>query len=157
MRGKPKARHLFDNNIRITPADAGKTVLIACEESQAVDHPRGCGENQRERFYRAAEQGSPPRMRGKLAVSGFFVASDGITPADAGKTCIMPCLECLTQDHPRGCGENSLAMEHRPRYQGSPPRMRGKPGVKYGMSYAVRDHPRGCGENINNHFFYSLS
>ena len=55
-------------NLRITPADAGKTFVFSSWRQQQQDHPRGCGENssgQRKRFI-----------------------YDGITPADAGKTSI---------------------------------------------------------------------
>ena len=39
--------------------------------------------------------GSPPRMRGKLIDFRIFLAFDGITPADAGKTCnAMEFAEC---------------------------------------------------------------
>ena len=65
-------------------------------------------------------------MRGKLIDFRVFLAFDGITPADAGKT-----ASCLTdffdvKDHPRGCGENVQAEQTAPYDIGSPPRMRGK-------------------------------
>ena len=68
-------------------------------------------------------------MRGKLIDFRVFLAFDGITPADAGKT-----ASCLTdffdvKDHPRGCGENVQAEQTAPYDIGSPPRMRGKPRV----------------------------
>ena len=51
---------------RITPAGAGKTILIAVHPNYAADHPRRCGENY-----------------GILAVLNEM---SGITPAGAGKT-----------------------------------------------------------------------
>ena len=45
-------------------------------------------------------------MRGKLPVSNQSMKSDGITPADAGKTKIFHFLFECGKDHPRGCGEN---------------------------------------------------
>ena len=46
-------------------------------------------------------------MRGKPQLQEVPPFSDGITPADAGKT-INPQIRTTTdQDHPRGCGENS--------------------------------------------------
>ena len=65
-------------------------------------------------------------MRGKHASAGRGIAAPGITPADAGKTCIGRTAGAGAQDHPRGCGENRTA--HR-------------------VQRTNRDHPRGCGEN----------
>ena len=67
-------------------------------------------------------------MRGKLffAVALFCVMR--ITPADAGKTAFNPVHKRTGEDHPRGCGENSLQSWTNCRQKGSPPRMRGKLG-----------------------------
>ena len=51
---------------RITPADAGKTLLFFGGQYAVRDHPRGCGENQTHPQTRQSKTGSPPRMRGKL-------------------------------------------------------------------------------------------
>ena len=66
MRGKQFI--VFGNGMetRITPADAGKTQLRYICEVQSG--------------------GSPPRMRGKPAMSISVTRGVGITPADAGKT-----------------------------------------------------------------------
>ena len=75
------------------------------------------------------------------------------------------------QDHPRGCGENSLNSSSCRSRSGSPPRMRGKLcchnnfRFRAGITPAdagktpsgarlilpLRDHPRGCGENKDFH------
>ena len=47
MRGKRPPPPAFGIAQRITPADAGKTVLSSCCAPRRVDHPRGCGENVR--------------------------------------------------------------------------------------------------------------
>ena len=109
-------------------------------------------------------------MRGKLTIICSDVNSSGITPADAGKT-IRPCeRQVAEQDHPRGCGENSLNGIFSATGLGSPPRMRGKHETelarhdRHGITPAdagktllsridfsrFRDHPRGCGENTND-------
>ena len=111
--------------------------------------------------------GSPPRMRGKRSTADLLLGWVGITPADAGKTCLLISLNASAKDHPRGCGENRLSI-FRSRYiGGSPPRMRGKQtymgysffndritpadaGKTRNRSRRCRsrwDHPRGCGEN----------
>ena len=71
---------------RITPADAGKTLSMNQTRSFPPDHPRGCGENRKNRKNLQEKLGSPPRMRGKHKEGLIFVSRDRITPADAGKT-----------------------------------------------------------------------
>ena len=86
MRGKLSAGTLFSAASRITPADAGKTVLAKSEQILNEDHPRGCGENCCFATANPYHIGSPPRMRGKPAWRSCMSASRRITPADAGKT-----------------------------------------------------------------------
>ena len=52
----------------ITPAHAGKTVRISNPYGAMKDHPRACGENLHLRCREKRGNGSPPRMRGKLAL-----------------------------------------------------------------------------------------
>ena len=86
MRGKPCECRLQQQNIRITPADAGKTPTDTAGSIVNRDHPRGCGENVEDGKWGRKSQGSPPRMRGKLLMSGCRLTTVRITPADAGKT-----------------------------------------------------------------------
>ena len=106
-------------------------------------------------------------MRGKLLYLIIQHAQARITPADAGKTSIGYGSSRVSEDHPRGCGENLKRGVPAERIEGSPPRMRGKPADKrtldvfFGITPAdagktflkvsvgtfVKDHPRGCGEN----------
>ena len=71
--------------------------------------------------------GSPPRMRGKRRKLAGQEKAVGITPADAGKTGVCRLGKSARWDHPRGCGENHLAVAVGADALGSPPRMRGKP------------------------------
>ena len=105
-------------------------------------------------------------MRGKVPVDQCNNAATGITPAYAGKRAL--CFRTLShmRDHPRVCGEKRSGKWPRHRWQGSPPRMRGKACTSshrlclYGITPAYagksvadradaqggRDHPRVCGE-----------
>ena len=168
MRGKPLSDYDGSGTNRITPADAGKTVCRASASIINRDHPRGCGENGISVPSVKTITGSPPRMRGKLAMLMLCALRPGITPADAGKTCKLWRKPLLCRDHPRGCGENTVLRRQASRVRGSPPRMRGKlhgprrHGENRGITPAdagktrtrpnpnnVRqDHPRGCGENL---------
>ena len=86
MRGKPCLPFLSLAQLRITPADAGKTCGLGVLQRAHEDHPRGCGENRSYPFDAPVLAGSPPRMRGKHRDLTEFHQRPRITPADAGKT-----------------------------------------------------------------------
>ena len=86
VRGKLYRAAGIAEKYRITPAGAGKTYRSDDFRQCAEDHPRRCGENLCFQLSAETIAGSPPQVRGKLAVSGFFAAPVGITPAGAGKT-----------------------------------------------------------------------
>ena len=65
MRGKHNATHQSIADNRITPADAGKTMLCCTIPTARSYHPRGCGENEAVKYFVKPAAGSPPRMRGK--------------------------------------------------------------------------------------------
>ena len=165
MRGKHNYGKEGKAMTKITPADAGKTCLSMPAAWAARDHPRGCGENTTSDRKTQCRAGSPPQVRGKLAIQIFSVVTPGITPAGAGKTRQKKGYFFSSRDHPRRCGENLqykfLALSLR----GSPPQVRGKRGGvrggipritpagagKTNLTYAsfinTTDHPRRCGEN----------
>lgn len=70
---------------RITPAYAGKRDLVISESGDIEDHPRVCGEKQKDTHAAKEAKGSPPRMRRKVAYVLDFFQHVGITPAYAGK------------------------------------------------------------------------
>ena len=86
MRGKLLCKVFCFPLKRITPADAGKTLLSLKKSFSILDHPRGCGENILGLIMFAVGAGSPPRMRGKPDNHRCRNLVAGITPADAGKT-----------------------------------------------------------------------
>ena len=53
-----------------------------------------------------------------------------ITPAYAGKNCKFSTSLVNNWDHPRICGEKVWMLSAVARAQGSPPRMRGKDGLR---------------------------
>ena len=126
MRGKHAICYQSRHAGRITPADAGKTLLPDATAFCTKDHPRGCGENIDFYFSATAIQGSPPRMRGKQGYRPRIRVAAGITPADAGKTTNYKEIITKKWDHPRGCGENDEPCGSKRNVLGSPPRMRGK-------------------------------
>ena len=70
MRGKVDEVHEMKDNVRITPAYAGKRASVSLKEEVLRDHPRLCGE--------------------KLPRFCLSPRSGGITPAYAGKRS-FPC------------------------------------------------------------------
>ena len=87
MRGKQCPPLCRCCGVRITPAHAGKTRARCAWLLTRTDHPRACGENRCLSFHAFPPAGSPPRMRGKQAVSLNLRLMPRITPAHAGKTC----------------------------------------------------------------------
>ena len=126
MRGKLTQCGVGAGREGITPAHAGKTLLLKRLRTERRDHPRACGENRLSPPRKQGKVGSPPRMRGKPLNAFSYFAKNGITPAHAGKTCDHRPNVAVFRDHPRACGENLNKMLHDLGVQGSPPRMRGK-------------------------------
>ena len=151
----------------ITPAYAGSTFGLFSVHCYLKDHPRVCGEHQRERPTSISRKGSPPRMRGAHSRTQGQPLRMGITPAYAGSTLRMHGRTSSSWDHPRVCGEHPSDTGTAPLRVGSPPRMRGAHGLgRIGrrpcgitpayagstkrrplLQSAAGDHPRVCGEH----------
>ena len=110
MRGKPDRVLAKSEQIRITPAGAGKTLTLRPVRPLRADHPRRCGENREKLGDDAARCGSPPRMRGKHCDEEAVRMRDRITPAYAGKTDTTQRTKAIIKDHPRVCGENRVSI-----------------------------------------------
>ena len=116
----------FLNIRRITPACAGKTSNIATGLGVSRDHPRVCGKNLLPFCFIFMIIGSPPRVREKQRTFITTKVWGGITPACAGKTHKLQCSVYESQDHPRVCGKNVVAIFKACEIPGSPPRVREK-------------------------------
>ena len=146
VRGKVRVAHIVLLARGITPACAGKSVHGHPVRLQDEDHPRVCGEKDKQTPEVATFQGSPPRVRGK-----------------GSPICTLPRPR---RDHPRVCGEKAVTCMTSLAEAGSPPRVRGKAfmnasptdfaritpacaGKSFYPSRSVAqywDHPRVCGE-----------
>ena len=91
----------------ITPACAGKSLLLGDKHRTAQDHPRVCGEKCGITSRTSWEKGSPPRVRGKDVVVKGHSSKEGITPACAGKSLLALLIVPPSRDHPRVCGEKA--------------------------------------------------
>jgi len=90
---------------RITPACAGNSRFFDTPSRVQKDHPRVCGEQQTGTGMGPAVVGSPPRVRGTVALMSCPPAWRGITPACAGNREIKARVSGKAADHPRVCGE----------------------------------------------------
>ena len=126
MRGKGLGISMSDYSDGITPAYAGKRMLVGECPKPLWDHPRVCGEKGCCKFSSRNHSGSPPRVRGKDEQVPQFGIGHGITPACAGKSVIRISDGCLRRDHPRVCGEKTQNPIGGQFQQGSPPAYAGK-------------------------------
>ena len=166
VRGKVLLTVMQQSFPGITPACAGKRPAGGHHRAGPRDHPRVCGE--KAAYFRAVcgPMGSPPRVRGKAATLPMTNTALGITPACAGKSPPYSRIPPRDGDHPRVCGEKSLAEGAQASDLGSPPRVRGKAPInrhqaeEHGITLAYagkscppqaptftrQDNPRVCGE-----------
>ena len=167
MRGK-RVRVLLELGVnRIIPAHAGQTIAPRYQQTMCPDHPRACGANRQKKLPTPRQNGSSPRMRGKLRTRRLSGPSPRIIPAHAGQTSWVGMNISSLPDHPRACGANLSMGLPESSVTGSSPRMRGKrqrlpqPRCQrriipahagqtraLGSSPSFRaDHPRACGAN----------
>ena len=126
MRGKREHGGLAGSTSRNIPAYAGKTRVSIPAKGGNAEHPRVCGENQHVNLNLGAGSGTSPRMRGKLLVGHLVDEKPRNIPAYAGKTLSINRSIGAPQEHPRVCGENSVANNGSAGRCGTSPRMRGK-------------------------------
>ena len=86
VRGKVSCMTYGGGHTGITPACAGKSVMLSYPMSGDADHPRMCGEKLLRQELMPKLRGSPPHVRGKVTLQ--IAQGDGqrITPACAGKS-----------------------------------------------------------------------
>ncbi len=107
VRGKVLSVNFFGGHFGITPACAGKRRFIRACNVVYRDHPRMCGEKPALILRITRPQGSPPHVRGKDGNSATRPSTLRITPACAGKSCVVTWFCYLVRDHPRMCGEKN--------------------------------------------------
>ncbi len=76
--------------LRITPARAGKTLLVPLCIGHYKDHPRSCGKDHPWGKDTTGHLGSPPLVRERHCISDIVFLMVRITPARAGKTVMDP-------------------------------------------------------------------
>ena len=107
-----------------TPTHLPMDVRSTCASAQEVSSDTTIAQNGAP--VKKNIRGSPPRVRGKVAMEHFSIAICGITPAYAGKSSCSRPGSLSSRDHPRVCGEKRKTGAVPAPLPGSPPRMRGK-------------------------------
>ena len=168
MRGTQMQDIGIDLSDGIIPAYAGNTESFERGNGSCGDHPRVCGEHERNGNRERLLPGSSPRMRGTRQAQTCALCLHGIIPAYAGNTLRRSSRPWLARDHPRVCGEHSSGTAFVAMAPGSSPRMRGtRPlcepvrldrgiipayaGNTSPVSWftaSIGDHPRVCGEHL---------
>ena len=146
MRGKPMTRCSRCSGIRIIPAHAGQTPPPTGWKRGEPDHPRACGANTRASEVCCNDDGSSPRMRGKLEATVAELSKTRIIPAHAGQTPVLSLCIISVADHPRACGANSDNSSTTTSKSGSSPRMRGKLYGRQDSLQTVRIIPAHAGQ-----------
>ena len=70
----------------ITPARAGRTIIICLLLLVLGDHPRSRGKDSLSQCSASGKEGSPPLAREGLQKTNWMTERGGITPARAGRT-----------------------------------------------------------------------
>ena len=168
-RGKVAVNQCFDQALRITPAQAGKSLGLVRVTLRDRDHPRVGGEKPASAKAASYAQGSPPHGRGKDEDCPVAEPLEGITPAWAGKSDTTRPATRSRRDHPRVGGEKATVSTLALTEEGSPPRGRGKgfcPGTFFTVNGITpawagksgkkskpgpngKDHPRVGGEKAS--------
>ena len=118
----------------ITSACAEQTIWRNAAKPRPRDHLRVCGADEWFDHGRPTEEGSPPRVRGRLGVLDPFGERDGITSACAEQTGAWTSRGGRCRDHLRVCGADLDAVSSMLMPAGSPPRVRS--GHRHGGRHA---------------------
>ena len=128
-RGKRRQHQGRQRPVRLIPAHAGKTIVVAIGALVAAAHPRSRGENMQAAMQLTRDNGSSPLTRGKRGGSPATRVGDRLIPAHAGKTWWRPPPSTRCAAHPRSRGENRRRFRRSYVTGGSSPLTRGKPSL----------------------------
>ena len=166
MRGTGCHADGFRRGGRLIPAGAGNSARSAPNGTRSPAHPRGCGEQVDRPVQIFGAGGSSPRVRGTVQCGAGIRQPARLIPAGAGNRHPRADSSLPRPAHPRGCGEQSVAIKVVRPLNGSSPRVRGTvPFVEQFQNearlipagagnrssrrwwqWSMAAHPRGCGE-----------
>ena len=136
---------------RITPACAGRRILIENISFPVKDHPRVRGEKGDAVMMQKLRSGSPPRARGEAVQFRRLDVSDGITPACAGRRAgVSKSTVTVWGSPPRARGEVRVYLA-RIRKHRITPACAGRSTKRFIAADCEKDHPRVRGEKLESH------
>ena len=147
MRGKVPGCCCRCRRSGIIPAHAGKSPCCCTRSPPPGDHPRSCGEKDRNLAAVRLLKGSSPLMRGKVSAAAVGLAPSRIIPAHAGKRQTARQEPKQKGDHPRSCGEKQPRSRQHYFHAGSSPLMRGKAVDTEGVKVPDRIIPAHAGKS----------
>ena len=143
--------------LRITPARAGKTNIWDSRLADSWDHPRSCGKDVKISSSGLKERGSPPLVRERLNDNEEWLSYHGITPARAGKTCVLIQDARSFWDHPRSCGKDLSSIHMTIPTTGSPPLVRERPDCILAARDSLGITPARAGKTVMDSFICAIS
>ena len=146
MRGKGSRCRPSPEQLRITPACAGKRPSAGSRIGYDRDHPRVCGEKKMHKISTNEIKGSPPRVRGKGLPLPIGQRRKGITPACAGKSSASDTGSQIMIGSPPRVRGKVLAKVCIGVYLRITPACAGKSSLSRTPPTPRKDHPRVCGE-----------
>ena len=87
-------KEVYGQDNGITPAYAGRIVVINCDKRNIGDHPRIRGKNLILINFTGNFLGSPPHTREEYTSKRFCAMCNRITPAYAGRMASKQCTGC---------------------------------------------------------------
>ena len=147
VRGTGAGRRRAAEGADVIPAGAGNRGLLSAWVSFHTGHPRGCGEQSPASRQPKALVGSSPRVRGTAQRRCRDTARWRVIPAGAGNRRRERCSVSGMSGHPRGCGEQVVAIVREKVSDGSSPRVRGTVHDDRGIQLGQRVIPAGAGNS----------
>ena len=144
--GRPNIYIRHAGRERNTPTGVGKTLFfLGCLEGLGK-HPHGRGEDLCAPALATAKMETPPRAWGRPTGQTNHEHPQGNTPTGVGKTAGLPSWAVMSQKHPHGRGEDSMAVPSRSKRCETPPRAWGRPKLLSGDRLLTRNTPTGVGK-----------
>ncbi len=134
--------------LRLIPARAGNTTLLASCQAASAAHPRSRGEHPSRYSAQAIAYGSSPLARGTLHNVCNATLLPRLIPARAGNTLTLACEEPRGAAHPRSRGEHVGFGRFLFAEVGSSPLARGTPGNTRPLAEGTRLIPARAGNTF---------
>ena len=156
-RGRRHGMLDLKNNLRLTPACAGKTGRVWAPRRRNQAHPRMRGEDVWAAYSASPGEGSPPHARGRLIVVIPGTVRVRLTPACAGKTEASAASTAASRAHPRMRGEDDDKAPAAGMMNGSPPHARGRRVQARRGNHFLRLTPACAGKTVDSESPWSFA